>query len=125
MQLSVFGVKRGLHAPQLGNLPHDPLDQAVIEIRQLNNEFLEPLNLPVEDRATIAHRLQLPWRMAFLDIDAGETFKIWDEVNARNAGRKERTRRLAIHIRGLAQGIAGLAEPLRQSADADDLFTLT
>ncbi|WP_156528436.1 hypothetical protein [Bradyrhizobium stylosanthis] len=56
MRLSVFGVKRGLHAPQLGNLPHDPLDQAVIEIGQLNNEFLEPLNLPVEDRATIAHQ---------------------------------------------------------------------
>jgi len=63
--------------------------------------------------------------MAFLDIDAGETFKIWDEVNARNAWRKERRRRLVIHIRGLVQGIAGLAKPFRQSADADDLFLLT
>jgi hypothetical protein len=63
--------------------------------------------------------------MAFVDIDAGETFKIWDEVNSRNAGRKERTRRRVIHIRRSVQGIAGLAEPLRQSVDADDLFLLT
>jgi hypothetical protein len=54
-----------------------------------------------------------------------KTFKIWDEVNARNAWRKERRRRLVIHIRGLVQGIAGLAKPFRQSADADDLFLLT
>ena len=65
MRLSVFWMKRGLHAPQLGYFPHDPLDQAVIEIGQLNNELLEPLYLPVEDRATIAHRLQLPWRNDF------------------------------------------------------------
>jgi len=62
--------------------------------------------------------------MTFLDIDSGETFKIWGEVNVRNAGRKERTRRLVIHIRGSVQGIAGLTEPLRQSVDAGDLFLL-
>jgi len=62
--------------------------------------------------------------MTFLEIDSGETFKIWDEVNVRNAARKERARRFVIHIRGSAQGIAGLTEPLRQSVDADDLFLL-
>ncbi|MHC2620467.1 hypothetical protein ACVIW2_002499 [Bradyrhizobium huanghuaihaiense] len=55
-------MKRSLHAPQPGYSPDGLLDQAVIEIGQLNDEILESLNLPVEDRATITHRLQLPWR---------------------------------------------------------------
>ncbi|WP_271580504.1 hypothetical protein [Bradyrhizobium sp. CCBAU 45389] len=61
-RLSVVGMQRSLHAAQPGYSPNDLLDQAVIEIRQLNDELLESLNLPVEDRATITHRLQLPWR---------------------------------------------------------------
>ncbi|MBR0786785.1 hypothetical protein [Bradyrhizobium iriomotense] len=84
-------MKRSLHAPQPRYSPHDLLDQAVIEIRQLNDELLESLNLPVEDRATITHRLQLPWRKGLL-ARAEQIKKYRDKINGRNAGRKGRAR---------------------------------
>ncbi|MGY8630869.1 hypothetical protein RAD15_00045 [Bradyrhizobium sp. 14AA] len=75
--LSIFGMKRGLHSPQLSYPPQYSLDDAVIKIRKLDDELLVSVDPPVEDQTKRAHSLQLPSRnIAFFNASSTNPTKI-------------------------------------------------